>query len=221
MKTRGSLVVMLVAALVATGCSRSEQSAWAARGGVGAVEGRLDEAGRARAAAAPAVSAPASAQAEAPRASGTTPDPASAKGKGKGKGKGAQTTPGAASELDGKLTVKRLVLAKSVEARAPVGAGERFVVGEQERIYAFVDLVNGGERASEITVSFEREGGPSFGEVRLDVGASPRWRTWAFTRQAKRAGTYVATVRDPRGAVLARQSFTVEPSIAKASVPSS
>ena len=216
MKTRGSLVVMLVAAFVATGCSRSGKSEWAASGGVHTVQTRLEARGGAReASGAGVVGTPAAAAA--PQGSAPAPSAPAREAGASAKQAGAPR----ASDPDAKLEVKRLVLAKSVSGRAPVGAGERFVVGEQERIYAFVELANAGQSPSEISVSFEREGGPSFGDVKLDVGAAPRWRTWAFTRQAKKAGTYVATVRNARGVVLAKQSFAVEAAPAKASAPNS
>jgi hypothetical protein len=114
------------------------------------------------------------------------------------------------AEVAGKLKIKRLVLADEVKGREPVEAKTAFHAPETDRIYAFVEVENGAGEETEITVEFEPPGGGSArGNVTLNVGASPRWRTWAFTRGARVAGAWTAVVRAPDGKVLARAPFDV------------
>jgi hypothetical protein len=107
------------------------------------------------------------------------------------------------------LRVKRLVLARSIASREPVDVASRFSAAEIDRIYAFVEIENPDRAESEIVVTFEPEQGAATGHVRLDVGASSRWRTWAFTRAARQPGAWAAVVRDGQGTVLARTAFEV------------
>jgi hypothetical protein len=107
------------------------------------------------------------------------------------------------------LRVKRLVLARSITAREPVDVTSSFAASEIDRIYAFVEVENPERAASEIVVTFEPEHGSPTGYVRLDVGASPRWRTWAYTRAARQPGGWAAVVRDGQGTELARTAFEV------------
>ena len=105
-----------------------------------------------------------------------------------------------APEVAGKLRIKRLVLADEVKGREPVEPKTSFQAAETDRIYAFVEVENGAVEETEITVSFEPpDGGATRGNVTLSVGASPRWRTWAFTRGARVAGAWTAVVRAPDG----------------------
>ena len=84
----------------------------------------------------------------------------------------------------------------------------REIAGKPRSIYAFVELENKEATESEITVSFEAPDGRSAtGNVKLDVGAEPRWRTWAYTRAARTAGSWTAIVKNRRGDVLARAPF--------------
>jgi hypothetical protein len=108
------------------------------------------------------------------------------------------------------LRVKRVVLAEGVADREPVGATSAFHEGATDKVYAFVELENPERLPGEVFVSFQPpEGGAEIGNVRLAVGASPRWRTWAFSRAVKRSGEWTAVVRDAEGRVLAREPFAV------------
>lgn len=113
---------------------------------------------------------------------------------------------------DGKaLAVKKIVIGTGVEksARAPVGVAESFKQGEFEKLYAFVELENKGEEA-EVVVSFDPPSDqPDKGNVRLAVGTSPRWRTWATSRGIDERGTWTAVVSTADGRELARESFEV------------
>ncbi|WP_433933163.1 DUF2914 domain-containing protein [Sorangium cellulosum] len=108
------------------------------------------------------------------------------------------------------LKVKRLVIAEGVKDREPVAPGTTFRAPETERLYAFVELENRSDVEGEVTVSFvPPDGGAPVGNVTLGVGPSPRWRTWAFTRGARRAGEWTAVVRSETGEELARAPFEV------------
>jgi len=109
-----------------------------------------------------------------------------------------------------KLKVKRLLLTEQIKDREPVEPRSAFEAAEAGRIYAFIELENPAAEESEITVTFEPPGGgTSHGNVTLDVGASRRWRTWAYTRAARSAGAWTAVVRGPSGEELARAPFDV------------
>jgi hypothetical protein len=110
---------------------------------------------------------------------------------------------------DAELRIKRLVVAKGVEGREPVGAADDFVLDETEQVYAFVEVHNVDSAESEIFVTFEPERGPARGHVRLRVGPTPRWRTWAYTRGVRTPGTWAAVVRGGDGEPLARTTFVV------------
>jgi len=108
------------------------------------------------------------------------------------------------------LKIKRLVLAHGVESREPADGGRSvFKDGEADAIYAFVEVENREHLPGTIVVSFESPAGPTVGNVRLPVGASPRWRTWAFSRAIRGPGEWTAVVRDQEGRVLAREPFSV------------
>lgn len=148
----------------------------------------------AQAAAAPPVAAPAPPAAP---ASATAPDAA--------KPEPRQTALGG----DGRLTVRRLVVAQGVRNREPVEPGTTFK-SDAGKIYAFVEVENRGRAPGEIVVEFEPPGGgDAHGDVTLAVGAAPRWRTWAYTRTAKVAGSWTAVVKNGKGDVLARAPFEI------------
>ncbi len=111
--------------------------------------------------------------------------------------------------LDADLYVKRLVIARGVEKREPVGASTTFAKSEGKRIYAFVEVGNRDELASEVSVSFRPKKGKERGDVPLRVGASPRWRTWAYTELAQSVGDWEAIVKNARGDIIGRKSFSV------------
>jgi len=120
--------------------------------------------------------------------------------------------PAARSMGDGKmLSVKKLVLATEVEkgSREPKGVGTSFKKGEFDKLYAFVELANPGEEA-QVVVFFEPPSDkPARGNVRLDVGTSPRWRTWASSKGVNEKGEWSAVVTAPDGRELAREKFEI------------
>ncbi|HLM71810.1 MAG TPA: DUF2914 domain-containing protein [Polyangiaceae bacterium] len=124
--------------------------------------------------------------------------------------KPANGEPSKAERKPAKLQVKRLVLAQGVKNREPVEASRSFYGHEAERIYAFVEVENKSDHEGEISVAFiPPGGGAAVGNVTLEVGSSPRWRTWAYTRGAQKAGEWTAVVRSETGEVLAREAFEV------------
>src|SRR5690606_22907498 len=85
-------------------------------------------------------------------------------------------------DLDAKLDVRRLVISSGVKGREPVGAASTFQEGAHEKIYAFVEVGNPEQVASEIYVVFVEESSGKARRVPLKVGEGSRWRTWVFTR---------------------------------------
>jgi len=117
--------------------------------------------------------------------------------------------PEAAEPQATRLRIKRLVVAEGVDAREPIGPRSAFVAGDMDKVYAFVELDNPERLGGAITVSFEPPNGPEIGKVNLTVGASPRWRTWAFSRGVREVGEWNAIVRDDSGRILAREPFSI------------
>lgn len=108
----------------------------------------------------------------------------------------------------GEPRVRRLVVTSGIEGHEPIEALDEVRVGSGP-VYAFVEAANGGG-ATELEVTFEREGGPTTGHVELEIPAhTRRHRTWAFTRGVREEGLWFAVVRDSSGVELARQPFDV------------
>lgn len=113
------------------------------------------------------------------------------------------------AKADADVFVKRLVIAKGVTGREPTGAATSFEHGAHDRLYAFVEVGNRDQTPTELYVSFfHKESGKSQ-RVPIKIGAGARWRTWVFTRAAKKAGHWSASVKNAKGKVLASTSFEV------------
>jgi len=121
-----------------------------------------------------------------------------------------------AIDRDAPLKVKRLIVAEGVEKREPVASGVSFG-DDTPRIYAFVEIGNPERAESEIAISITPHGERERGRVTLNIGASPRWRTWSFTRLASEPGTYDVVIYDAKGDEIGRTDFEVVDS--KAPVP--
>ncbi len=117
--------------------------------------------------------------------------------------------PEPAMTTDGGLVLHQLTAAKGVEKRTPVDAGDTFVLGEFERIYAFLKLENSSGAEDEVTVSWSRDGGRERGKATIKVGVSKRWRTWAYTRTVKAPGKWEIIVRNRAGEVIGRTPFEI------------
>jgi hypothetical protein len=106
------------------------------------------------------------------------------------------------------LRVDRLVIARGVESREPLGADTVFA-SDEKRLFAFVEVDNPEHAPGDLRVQFVAPDGEKQKPIELSVGESPHWRTWAFTRHARAPGTWKAVVRDERGHVLASTEFDV------------
>lgn len=114
----------------------------------------------------------------------------------------------AAETKTDKLAVKRLVLAHGIDNREPQQATTSFKT-QDDRVYAFVEVANPQKLEDKIHVVFTSPDGKTMPEIELGVGPSATYRTWAFTRKAHEAGEWGVSVRDGKGRVLARETFTV------------
>ncbi|MEM6787882.1 MAG: DUF2914 domain-containing protein [Myxococcota bacterium] len=112
------------------------------------------------------------------------------------------------ADLGATLQVKRLIVAEGVKRREPVGEGGAFTTATP-RVYAFLEITNPARVASEVSVSITPRGEAERGRVTLDIGASPRWRTWSFTRLARTPGAYDVVVYDGDGDEIGRTEFEV------------
>jgi len=109
------------------------------------------------------------------------------------------------------LTVQRLVTAPGVEHREPVAATSVFG-HHDERIFAFVELSNETEEDKSVLVHFIGPDGGVSGGIELRVPANaPRWRTWAYTRNAKKPGLWRVELRSQDGTLVGSLPFEVEP----------
>ena len=119
--------------------------------------------------------------------------------------------PGAAKTDLAQIKVSRLVVARGVSGREPVGVGTSFRTQDLERVFVFVDVANEAREEGEIVVAFAPPGGGPAHRVKLAVGAEPRWRTWATTKRARAPGSWTAIVSTASGRELARAAFVITP----------
>ena len=111
--------------------------------------------------------------------------------------------------LDG-LTIERLVTAPEVERREPLGPSSVFGPHD-ERVYAFVEVRNESEEDKTLLVHFIGPEGQVSGGIELRVPAStPRWRTWAYTRNATKPGLWRVEIRSEDGTRIGALPFEVE-----------
>ena len=122
----------------------------------------------------------------------------------------AATRPQPAAIEGESLSVRRLIVAHGVEDHEPVGSSSRFNT-DDERVFAFMEMANPSDEAKQVIVTFESNDGTAVGHVRVNVPANaPRWRTWAWSRQINRPGTWTAVLSTPDGTELGRERFEVE-----------
>jgi hypothetical protein len=108
----------------------------------------------------------------------------------------------------GPLSVKRILFSEQIDKREPVSPEETFSAKETDKVYAFVELGNATKEKSRITVAFVPPSGAGT-KVDLEVGAKPRWRTWAKRSKPRAVGTWTVVVTDEKGAELGRRTFEV------------
>ena len=119
----------------------------------------------------------------------------------------AKTNVDGAALAPDSVAVRRLVATHAVREREPIEPAE-LVSGTP--IVAFVELSNEDEVDRNVVVTFEREGRPAVGHVKLQVPAkSPRFRTWARTHNVTETGVWEAVIRAEDGTELGRQPFEV------------
>ncbi len=112
-------------------------------------------------------------------------------------------------DLKADLKVKRFLIGTGVSGREPTGVARSFSKGK--RIFAFVEVTNPEQVASEIYVSFFKDGTPAGRGIRMNIGSGARWRTWVATRRAKTLGTWHVIVRNGQRQQIARTSFEIKP----------
>ena len=109
------------------------------------------------------------------------------------------------------ITIRRLITAPAIEHREPVAASAVFGRHE-ERVYAFIEVSNESTEDKVLLVHFIGPEGHVSGGIELDIpSASPRWRTWAHTRHAKKPGLWRVEIRTADGTLLGALPFEVEP----------
>ena len=154
---------------------------------------------------APPSAAPVASAAPAPAPLGSAPIPARRRA-GARASEAGEVVPGPSN-----LKVARLLIARGIAGREPVGSATSFHAGDLEGIYAFIELTNEARAASEIVVTFSPERGWAAQRIKLVVGAQARWRTWALTKRARRPGAWTAVVSTADGRELARAAFEILP----------
>lgn len=108
------------------------------------------------------------------------------------------------------LTIQRLVTAPKVERREPVAASAVFG-HHDEKVYAFVEVSNESDEDKTLLVHFIGPDGQVSGGIELRIPAeAPRWRTWAYTRNAKKTGLWRVELRSEDGTLLGALPFEVE-----------
>jgi len=126
--------------------------------------------------------------------------------------KSIETLPSFEPELesvDG-LTIQRLVTAPAVERREPLAASSVFGPHD-ERVYAFVEVRNESEDDKILLVHFIGPEGQVSGGIELRIpAAAPRWRTWAYTRNATMPGLWRVEIRSEDGTLVGALPFEVE-----------
>jgi hypothetical protein len=109
------------------------------------------------------------------------------------------------------LTIQRLVTAPEVERREPVAASAVFG-HHDEKVYAFVEVSNESDEDKSLLVHFIGPDGQVSGGIELRIpAAAPRWRTWAYTRNATKTGLWRVEVRSEDGTLIGALPFEVEP----------
>ena len=108
------------------------------------------------------------------------------------------------------VTIQRLITAPEVKRREPVAASSVF--GHQdERVYAFVEVSNDSDEDKALLVHFVGPEGQVSGGIELRIpAASPRWRTWAYTKHAKVPGLWRIEIRTADGTLIGALPFEVE-----------
>ncbi len=106
-----------------------------------------------------------------------------------------------------KVALAQLHFGTAVVARELLGGGKRFAA-DTEKVWAHATLSNPGEVAR-ITMVWSHEGVEMW-RLGLEVGRSPRWRTWSRRSLRPRdAGRWTVEVLDASGVSLGSAEFEV------------
>ncbi len=106
------------------------------------------------------------------------------------------------------VTVTALATGTGVAARQLQGERTHFAA-DGGKVWAHLTVANPGAPTT-VTLVWARDGVERW-RIALDVGQSPRWRTWARrTVRARDQGVWSLTALDPAGVVLASTEFVVE-----------
>jgi hypothetical protein len=108
------------------------------------------------------------------------------------------------------VMLNSIILARGVDRREPVEPGTQFTMGDGQKIYVILDVKNETGEDAMLTVSWKMpESDREIGQTELTVKSAKSWRTWSFTRWAKKTGTWEAVVRDAAGEIIARAPFRI------------
>jgi len=106
------------------------------------------------------------------------------------------------------LAVVEATLAHGVSKRRPVRPSTEFMVGDVA--WAWISVKNSGE-AQPATMIWYRDG-QIRSRLTLDIGKSPRWRTWSRrTMRASDVGSWQVEVHDQDGEIIHTLCFDVVP----------
>ena len=108
------------------------------------------------------------------------------------------------------VKLNSIILAKGVSKREPVEPGTQFTMADGEKIYAILDVNNSTDDVAELFVSWKMpDSDKEIGKTSLNVKSAKKWRTWSFTRWAKKTGKWEAIVRNSDDEIIARAPFEI------------
>jgi len=106
------------------------------------------------------------------------------------------------------LRIVKSTTAHGVANRNPIRPGTAFQVGEV--VWAWISVANSGDKTP-VTMLWQRDGVVR-SRMTLDIGKSPRWRTWSRkTLRSADVGTWTIDVIDSEGMTLDILTFEVAP----------
>lgn len=112
-------------------------------------------------------------------------------------------------EAPSPLTIVDAATAHGVARRTPIRPGQAFHIGEV--VWAWIAVKNAGDEAP-VTMIWRRDGVVR-SRMTLNVGKSPRWRTWSRkTLRSNDAGHWTVDVMGPMDEHLQTLTFEVAPS---------
>ncbi len=133
--------------------------------------------------------------------------------------------PGAAGHLsDAGVSPAAEILPEVTLIETGTGIADRQLVGEGARfeadggrVYARIVVDNPGPKAA-LAMVWRRDG-RIIQSLPVNVGTSPRWRTWSYKTLGKRdVGQWTVEVLDAEGTAIARAAFTVVAPVAAVSL---